>query len=109
MARRAQTDADQIELAAERLAGRSLCVRHLWVPEQLRTHRGRIHVGVVLALLADEDCRMVVVTDDGSWLTDFLHPLGFRLAAGPDDRGALVHERRLDDLDIDRPDDVLSN
>lgn len=109
MARSPRTDDEQIELAAERLGGRTLCVRHLWVPEQLRTHKGRIHVGLVLALLADEDCRMLVVADDGSWLTDFLRPLGFHLVAGPDDRGVLVHERRLDDPDIQRPDDVLSN
>jgi hypothetical protein len=109
MARRPQTDADQIELAAERLAGRTLCVRHLWVPEQLRTHRGRIHVGVIFALLADEDCRMLVVADDGSWLTDFLRPLGFRVVAGPDDRGVLVYERRLDDPGTQIPDDLLSN
>jgi hypothetical protein len=102
-------DAAQIEVVAERLAGRTLCVRHLWVPEQLRTHRGRVHLGVVLALLADEDCRTLIVADDGSWLTDFLRPLGFRLAAGPDDRGVLVHERRLDDPGNHRPDDLLSN
>jgi hypothetical protein len=109
MARRPQTDAAQIEVVAERLAGRTLRVRHLWVPEQLRTHRGRIHVELVLALLVDEDCRMLVVADDGAWLTDFLSPLGFRAVAGPDDRGVVIHERRLDDSDGQRPDDVLSN
>ncbi|MFC5367184.1 hypothetical protein [Salinirubrum litoreum] len=109
MARTPQTDGDQIELAAERLAGRTLCVRHLWVPVQLRTHRGRIQVAIILALLADEDCRTLVVTDHGSWLTDFLRPLGFRVVAGPDDRGVLVHERRLDDPGDHRPDDLMSN
>jgi hypothetical protein len=79
------------------------------VPVQLRTHRGRVHVAIVLALLADERCRTLIVADQGSWLTDFLRPLGFRLVAGPDDRGVLVHERRLDDPGEQRPDDVLSN
>jgi hypothetical protein len=52
---------------------------------------------------------MLVVADDGAWLTDFLSPLGFRAVAGPDDRGVVIHERRLDDSDGQRPDDVLSN
>jgi hypothetical protein len=79
------------------------------VPEQLRTHRGRIHVAIVLALLADDRCRTLVVTDHGSWLTDFLRPLGFRVVAGPVERGVVIHERRLDDLSSQRPDDLLSN
>jgi hypothetical protein len=63
----------------------------------------------VLALLADEDCRTLIVADTGSWLTDFLSPLGFRVVAGPDERGVVVHERRLDESSTQRPDDVLSN
>ena len=109
MARTPQTDPDQIEVVAERLAGGTLCVRHLWVPEQLRTQRGRVHVGIVLALLADERCRTLIVADTGSWLSDFLSPLGFRVVAGPDERGVVIHERRLDDSGSDRPDDLLSN
>jgi hypothetical protein len=67
------------------------------------------HVGVVFALLADEDCRTLIVADTGSWLSDFLSPLGFRVVAGPDERGVVVHERRLDESSTQRPDDVLSN
>jgi hypothetical protein len=109
MARIPRTDADRIEVVAERLAGRTLCVRHLWVPEQLRRRRGRVHVGLVLALLADGDCRTLIVADDGAWLTDFLSPLGFRVVAGPDERGVVLQERRLDESSSQRPDDVLSN
>ena len=109
MAQTPQTDPEQIEVVAERLAGQTLCVRHLWVPERLRTHRGRVHVAVVLALLADDHCRTLLVVDHGAWLSDFLSPLGFRVVAGPDERGVVVHERRLDESGSHRPDDLLSN
>ncbi|MFC5368585.1 hypothetical protein [Salinirubrum litoreum] len=63
----------------------------------------------MLALLADEDCQTLIVADAGTWLTDFLRTLGFRVVAGPDERGVVIHERQLDDLSSQRPDDLLSN
>lgn len=107
MARTPHTDGSQIELDAERLAGRTLCLHHVWVPEPLRTHQGRKQFTVVLALLVDDDCRFLLVRDSGSWLVEFLRPLGFRLVAGPDEQGVLTLERRLDHRNrgLDRPQD----
>jgi hypothetical protein len=96
MARAPHTDGEQIELDAERLAGRTLCIHHLWMPEELRTRRGHRQLAVVLALLVDDDCRFLLVRDRGAWLLDFLRPLGFRLVAGPDEKGVVTLERRLD-------------